>query len=46
MIAGIARKCAFADPLTHFARRFRDAYGMTSRELRMLLASERPFDQC
>lgn len=32
-VAAVARGCGFADP-SHFARRFRQAYGMTPRECR------------
>jgi AraC-like DNA-binding protein len=42
-IAGVARGCGFADP-SHFARRFRQAYGLTPREWQRESASgtERP----
>jgi AraC-like DNA-binding protein len=34
-IAAVARRWGFADA-THFARRFRDAYGLSPREWRQL----------
>ena len=40
-IAVTARACGFADP-SHFARRFRDAYGMSPRDWQHLAADPRP----
>jgi AraC-like DNA-binding protein len=39
-IAATARACGFADP-SHFARRFRDAYGMSPRDWQHLAADSR-----